>query len=98
MPLKEVKGVSPTSVSGSEESIVDSYDTTYEPKVIVLPRTSMSWVGGEQAFEEGHDTAPYWSTPVFKCSGYTNPKFSEIVITRGYQHWYQFDRNCSCDY
>ena len=85
MPLKEVKGVSPTSVSGSEESIVNSYDTTYEPKVIVLPRTSMSWVGGELAFEEGHDTAPYWSTPVFKCSGYTNPKFSEIVITRGYQ-------------
>mgnify|MGYP001280348419 CR=1 FL=1 len=84
MPLKEVKGVSPTSVSG-EESIVNSYDTTYEPKVIVLPRTSMSWVGGELAFEEGHDSTP-WSKPVFKCSGYTNPKFSEIVITRGYQH------------
>lgn len=87
MPLKEVKGVSPISTDVPvEETIVNSYDTTYEPKVIVLPRTSMSWVGGELAFEEGHDTAPYWSTPVFKCSGYTNPKFSEIVITRGYQH------------
>ena len=84
MPLKEVKGVSPTSVSG-EESIVNSYDTTYEPKVIVLPRTSMSWVGGELAFEEGYDSNP-WNKPVFKCSGYTKPKFSEIVITRGYQH------------
>ena len=70
----------------NNEPIINSYDSTYEPKVIVLPRTSMSWVGGELAFEEGHDTAQYWSTPVFKCSGYTNPKFSEIVITRGYQH------------
>ena len=84
MPLKEVKGVDPTS-SGGEENIVDSYDTTYEPKVIVLPRTSMSWVGGELAFEDGYDSNP-WNKPVFNCSGYTNPKFSEIVITRGYQH------------
>ena len=84
MPLKEVKGVDPTS-SGGEENIVDSYDTTYEPKVIVLPRTSMSWVGGELNFEDGYDSSP-WNKPVFNCSGYTNPKFSEIVITRGYQH------------
>ena len=92
IPLKEVKGVSPTSAAG-EESIVNSYDVTKDsngniidaPRVIVLPRTSMSWIGGELAFEEGYDSTP-WNKPVLKCSGYTNPKFSEIVITRGYQH------------
>ena len=83
MPLKEVKGVDPASATG-EESIVNSYDLTYEPKVIVLPRISMSWIGGEVAFEDDHDNDG-WSNPVFTCSGYTNPKLSEIVITRGYQ-------------
>ena len=83
MPLKEVKGVDPVSASG-EESIINSYDLTYEPKVIVLPRISMSWIGGEVAFEDNHDNDG-WKQPVFRCSGYTNPKLSEIVITRGYQ-------------
>ena len=90
MPLKEVKGVDPIYTDNNlypgEESIVDSYELSFEPKVIVLPRTSMSWVGGELAFAEGHDSTDPWSKPVFKCSGYTNPKFSKIVITRGYQH------------
>ena len=88
MPLKEVKGVDPVNTDNSlypgDESIVDSYDTAYDPKVIVLPRISMSWIGGEVAFEDNHDNDG-WSKPVFTCSGYTNPKLSEIVITRGYQ-------------
>lgn len=83
-PLRQVIGISPVSIPGQNEAQVDSYDITYQPQVVLLTGESMSWEGGEISQEDGHE-AEGWKGTILSIQGYTNPRISNLTVTRGYQ-------------
>ena len=91
MPLKEVKVfLLPASVVRNLLSILGHYLRTQGNRTTTH---FMSWVGGNNA--EGHDSTP--STTSIQLLVIPT-KFSEIVITRGYQHGISLTGTVDCDY